>query len=175
MLARSNSVSSRPLTHFSIFPLVFAPGRLCALRAIQLSVRGGLQVQLSGSLPRCAYSSSRQLLRCKKLFEICRSLCEILCQKLQMCICRLNCNNFASICSSEFTVLVDVTSERSCHIPAVREDDISSLYQFTITSANTQPIDRGEYISLDLICCMFVASVSVTQFTVWEPIGLSAD
>lgn len=88
-----------------------------------------------------------------------------------MCICRLNCNNFASICSSEFTVLVDVTSERSCHIPAVREDDISSLYQFTITSANTQPIDRGEYISLDLICCMFVASVSVTQFTVWEPIG----
>lgn len=92
-----------------------------------------------------------------------------------MCICRLNCNNFSSICSSEFTVLVDVTSERSCHIPAVREDDISSLYQFTITSANTQPIDRGEYISLDLICCMFVASVGVTQFTVWEPIGLSAD
>lgn len=66
----------------SIFPLVFAPGRLCALRAVQLSVRGGLQVQLSGSLPRCAYSSSRQLLRCKKLFEICRSLREILCQKL---------------------------------------------------------------------------------------------
>lgn len=72
-------------------------------------------------------------------------------------------------------MLVDVTSERSCHMPAVREDDISSLYQFTITSANTQPIDRGEYIGLDLICCMFVASVSVTQFTVWEPIGLSAD
>lgn len=49
----------------------------------------------------------------------------------------------AHVSSSEFTVLVDVTSERSCHIPAVGEDDISSLYQFTISSANTQPIDRG--------------------------------
>uniref|UniRef100_A0A3Q0RH01 Folliculin n=1 Tax=Amphilophus citrinellus TaxID=61819 RepID=A0A3Q0RH01_AMPCI len=49
----------------------------------------------------------------------------------------------AHVSSSEFTMLVDVTSERSCHIPAVGEDDISSLYQFTISSANTQPIDRG--------------------------------
>ncbi|XP_030606386.1 folliculin [Archocentrus centrarchus] len=49
----------------------------------------------------------------------------------------------AHVSSSEFTMLVDVTSERSCHIPAVGEDDISSLYQFTISSANAQPIDRG--------------------------------
>uniref|UniRef100_A0A8C4GFC8 Folliculin n=1 Tax=Dicentrarchus labrax TaxID=13489 RepID=A0A8C4GFC8_DICLA len=45
--------------------------------------------------------------------------------------------------SSEFSVLVDVSSERSCQISVLCEDDISSLYQFTISSANTQPTDRG--------------------------------
>lgn len=44
----------------------------------------------------------------------------------------------------EFSVLVDVTSERSCQISAMGEDELSSVYQFTISSANTQPTDRGE-------------------------------
>ncbi|XP_030250310.1 folliculin isoform X2 [Sparus aurata] len=47
------------------------------------------------------------------------------------------------VSSSEFSVLVDVTSEKSCQISAMGEDDISSLYQYTISSANTQPTDRG--------------------------------
>lgn len=47
------------------------------------------------------------------------------------------------VSSSEFSVLVDVSSERGCQISSMGEDDISSLYQFTISSANTQPTDRG--------------------------------
>lgn len=71
----------------------------------------------------------------------------------------------AHVSSSEFTVLVDVTSERSCHIPAVREDDISSLYQFTITSANTQPIDRGPALlnKLEVALCNENLSVDVVS------------
>lgn len=46
--------------------------------------------------------------------------------------------------SSEFSVLVDVSSEGSGQNSAVGNDDVSSLYQFTISSANTQPADRGE-------------------------------
>ncbi|KAM3614278.1 uncharacterized protein V6R79_012084 [Siganus canaliculatus] len=48
----------------------------------------------------------------------------------------------AHVSSSEFSVLVDVVSERSCQSSAV-DEDLSSLYQFTISSANTQPTDRG--------------------------------
>ncbi|TNN81048.1 Folliculin [Liparis tanakae] len=47
------------------------------------------------------------------------------------------------VSSSEFSVLVDVSTVRSCQISAVGGDDISSLHQFTISSANTQPTDRG--------------------------------
>lgn len=54
------------------------------------------------------------------------------------------------VCPVEFSVLVDVTSERSCQISAMGEDDISSLYQFAISSANTQPTDRGECTYLHL-------------------------
>lgn len=46
------------------------------------------------------------------------------------------------VSSSEFSVLVDVTSERNGQI-TLSEDDIGSFYQFTISSANTQPTDRG--------------------------------
>ncbi|KAM9309062.1 folliculin isoform 2-T2 [Pholidichthys leucotaenia] len=49
----------------------------------------------------------------------------------------------AHVSSSEFSVLMDVTTERSGQSTAVGEDDICSLYQFTISSANTQPVDRG--------------------------------
>ncbi|KAF7657216.1 hypothetical protein LDENG_00030490 [Lucifuga dentata] len=47
------------------------------------------------------------------------------------------------VSSSEFSVLVDVSTERSSQNSAVGEDDISSCYQFTISSASTQPTDRG--------------------------------
>uniref|UniRef100_A0A673ASF2 Folliculin n=1 Tax=Sphaeramia orbicularis TaxID=375764 RepID=A0A673ASF2_9TELE len=47
------------------------------------------------------------------------------------------------VSSSEFSVLVDVSLDQTCHISAVGEDNVSSLYQFTISSANTQPTDRG--------------------------------
>ncbi|KAG7237640.1 hypothetical protein INR49_032086, partial [Caranx melampygus] len=47
------------------------------------------------------------------------------------------------VSSSEFSVLVDVSTERNFQISSVGDDDICSLYQFTISSANTQPIDRG--------------------------------
>ncbi|XP_034030530.1 folliculin [Thalassophryne amazonica] len=49
----------------------------------------------------------------------------------------------AHVSSSEFSVLVDVSTERNCQNSAVLEDDISSFYQFTISSANMQPTDRG--------------------------------
>ncbi|XP_073703610.1 folliculin [Garra rufa] len=49
----------------------------------------------------------------------------------------------AHVSSSEFSVLVDVLNvERSCVNP-VSDDDILSLYQFNISSANTQPTDKG--------------------------------
>ncbi|XP_040899993.1 folliculin isoform X1 [Toxotes jaculatrix] len=47
------------------------------------------------------------------------------------------------VSSSEFSVLVDVSTERNCQISALGDNDICSLYQFTISSANTQPTDRG--------------------------------
>ncbi|XP_061572963.1 folliculin [Cololabis saira] len=48
----------------------------------------------------------------------------------------------AHVSSSEFSVLVDVTSDRGHQISALCED-VCTLYQFTISSANTQPTDRG--------------------------------
>lgn len=38
-------------------------------------------------------------------------------------------------------MLIDLSSERA-------DDDIASSYQFTISSASTQPTDRGEYSDL---------------------------
>lgn len=49
-------------------------------------------------------------------------------------------------CPVEFSVLVDVGMERRSQSSAVGEDVISPCYQFTISSANTQPTDRGEHI-----------------------------
>ncbi|XP_066538306.1 folliculin [Hoplias malabaricus] len=49
----------------------------------------------------------------------------------------------AHVSSSEFSLLVDVLNmEQSC-VQAACNEDILSLYQFTITSANPQPTDRG--------------------------------
>uniref|UniRef100_A0A8D3CT86 Folliculin n=1 Tax=Scophthalmus maximus TaxID=52904 RepID=A0A8D3CT86_SCOMX len=49
----------------------------------------------------------------------------------------------AHVSSSEFSVLVDVGTERSIQVSAVGDDDICSLYQISISSANSQPTDRG--------------------------------
>ncbi|XP_031432190.1 folliculin isoform X2 [Clupea harengus] len=50
----------------------------------------------------------------------------------------------AHVSSSEFCVLVDVANaDRGSLYPVVCDDDILSLYQFCIYSANTQPTDRG--------------------------------
>lgn len=50
----------------------------------------------------------------------------------------------AHVSSSEFCVLVDVTNaDRGSLYPVVCDDDILSLYQFNISSANVQPTDRG--------------------------------
>ncbi|KAM9722739.1 folliculin [Menidia menidia] len=49
----------------------------------------------------------------------------------------------AHVSSSEFSVLVDVTSEKSCQVSAAGDDDICTIYQFSLSSANTQPTDRG--------------------------------
>ncbi|XP_057690424.1 folliculin [Corythoichthys intestinalis] len=48
----------------------------------------------------------------------------------------------AHVITSEFSVLVDVSSETGCH-SLLTEDNICSFYQFNISSANTQPTDRG--------------------------------
>ncbi|KAI2655392.1 Folliculin [Labeo rohita] len=49
----------------------------------------------------------------------------------------------AHVSSSEFSVLVDVLNvERGC-VNHVSDDDILSLYQLNISSANTQPTDKG--------------------------------
>lgn len=48
------------------------------------------------------------------------------------------------VSSSEFCVLVDVMSaEKGSLYPVMCDDDILSTYQFSITSASTQPTDRG--------------------------------
>lgn len=49
-----------------------------------------------------------------------------------------------SFLPTEFSVLVDLSSEESCQDSPVGSDDVSSRYQFTISSANAQPADRGE-------------------------------
>ncbi|XP_067094333.1 folliculin [Osmerus mordax] len=48
------------------------------------------------------------------------------------------------VSSSEFSVLVDVVNaEKGSFYSAACEEDVPSLYQFTISSANTQPTDKG--------------------------------
>ncbi|XP_076010897.1 folliculin [Genypterus blacodes] len=47
------------------------------------------------------------------------------------------------VSSSEFSILVDVSLERSSQSLTLGEDEISSRYQFSISSASTQPTDRG--------------------------------
>lgn len=47
------------------------------------------------------------------------------------------------VSSSEFSVLVDVMSDRNRQNSAVNEDSVASRFQFIINSANTQPTDRG--------------------------------
>ncbi|XP_054869441.1 folliculin [Amphiprion ocellaris] len=49
----------------------------------------------------------------------------------------------AHVSSSEFSVLVDVVLDRSSQTSAGGEDDVGSVYQFSLSSANTQPTDRG--------------------------------
>lgn len=50
----------------------------------------------------------------------------------------------AHVSCSEFSVLVDVLdAEKGSLYSAACEEDIASLYQFSISSANTQPTDRG--------------------------------
>lgn len=41
-------------------------------------------------------------------------------------------------------MLVDLSSDRTSQDLAAGEDDVSSSYQFAISSASTQPTDRGE-------------------------------
>ncbi|KAJ0039424.1 hypothetical protein NL108_014557, partial [Boleophthalmus pectinirostris] len=47
------------------------------------------------------------------------------------------------VSSSEFSVLVDVSSDRNRQSSAVSQDNVSSWFQFNISSTNTQPTDRG--------------------------------
>lgn len=49
----------------------------------------------------------------------------------------------AHVSSSEFSVLVDVLNVERCYGNPVSDDDILSLYQFNISSANAQPTDKG--------------------------------
>lgn len=49
----------------------------------------------------------------------------------------------AHVSSSEFSVLVDVTSDINHQNPAVDKDNVASRFHFSISSANTQPTDRG--------------------------------
>ncbi|XP_055359309.1 folliculin isoform X3 [Betta splendens] len=49
----------------------------------------------------------------------------------------------AHVSSSEFSVLVDISPDKSCQSSVVSDEDICSLYQFSISSASTQPTDRG--------------------------------
>ncbi|XP_068615699.1 folliculin isoform X1 [Brachionichthys hirsutus] len=71
----------------------------------------------------------------------------------------------AHVSSSEFTFLVDVSTEGSCQISPISENDISSLYQFTISSANTQPTDRGPTLlnKLEVALCNKNLSVDVVS------------
>ncbi|KAI4873569.1 hypothetical protein NFI96_026258 [Prochilodus magdalenae] len=47
------------------------------------------------------------------------------------------------VSSSEFTVLVDVLNVEQGFVHAGCDDDVLSLYQFSISSASTQPTDKG--------------------------------
>lgn len=48
---------------------------------------------------------------------------------------------------TEFSVLVDLSSLRTSQNSAAGDGDIASSYQFAISSASTQPTDRGECVS----------------------------
>lgn len=45
-------------------------------------------------------------------------------------------------------MLVDLSSERANQNSTAGDDDIASSYQFAISSASTQPTDRGECADL---------------------------
>lgn len=73
------------------------------------------------------------------------------------------------LCPVEFSVLVDVSSERCCQTAAVGEDNICSLYQFTISSANTQPADKGERTYLILHFSLSLSRlIQRTSACLWE-------
>lgn len=99
-------------------------------------------MQLPGSQPRRAHSGSCQLLRYEKGGAITQITVLSSLEFVQLVF--FSFNAFLFVCAAEFSVLVDVTSERGCHLSAVGEDGLSSVYQFAISSANTQPTDRGE-------------------------------
>lgn len=48
---------------------------------------------------------------------------------------------------TEFSVLVDLSSDRTNQNLAAGDDDVTSFYQFAISSASTQPTDKGECTS----------------------------
>uniref|UniRef100_A0A8C5DE10 Folliculin n=1 Tax=Gouania willdenowi TaxID=441366 RepID=A0A8C5DE10_GOUWI len=47
------------------------------------------------------------------------------------------------VSSSEFSVLVDVVRDRNCQLAAVGDESIGFVYHFNISSANSQPTDKG--------------------------------
>lgn len=110
-------------------------------------------MQLPGSQPRRAYSNPCQLLRYKSLENHIKvhyktNLKDGRYDNLSACTCTSHYVDL-TFYLPEFSVLVDVSTERNFQISAVGDDDICSLYQFTISSANAQPIDRGEHTYLN--------------------------
>jgi len=72
-----------------------------------------------------------------------------------------------SIGLPEFSVLVDVVNvERSCVNP-VSDDDIVSLYQFNISSANAQPTDKGKRMGTCRIATVFKYVYSIQTNTLF--------
>lgn len=69
------------------------------------------------------------------------------------------------VCPVEFSVLVDVSLPTGCPTATIADHNISSLYQFTISSANTQPTDRGEHTSIYSSHFVFITICRIQKHT----------
>ncbi len=132
---------------------------VCALCRTVLSTRRPTNATSWVSAQMCLFQPTSAPQVQESLQAYCNQLpCETLkysCCYKQVCVCHV-----------EFSLLVDVSSERSCQPSVMGEDDISSRYQFVISSANTQPTDRGEHTNPNGNTVVFQFTFTFKQYTI---------
>lgn len=115
---------------------------VCVLSHTPLSMRRPTNVTSWASAQRCQFppTSAPQVGGAGRLTSRVPAWERVFKQKAPL----TGCVDSKSLFPTEFSVLVDLSSDRTSQNLAAGDDDVSSSYQFAISSASTQPTDRGE-------------------------------